>query len=304
MFIPFAIMTYLLLIFIWGSCIPQRYRFNLIYGRAWGGYTYTRLQEIKNANNVDILFLGSSHTYRGFDTRLFANANFTSFNLGTTSQTPIQAELLLHRYLKHINPKMAIFEIYPEIFTSDGVESSVDIIGNSKNDPEALKMAIKINNIKTYNTLLYSYMKDFLYPEISNPEPVQTGYDTYISGGYVERKVEYFKHLNYPNAEWIYNQKQFDSFEKVCALLKSENIRIILIYAPITPSLYNSYTNQKEFDKKMSGYGDYYNFNEIIHLDDSLYFYDADHLNQKGVEIFNKKIIEVVLNNQETNGLK
>ena len=114
----------------------------------------------------------------------------------------------------------------------------------------------------------------------------------YIPGGFVERKMEYFKHLNYSATKWIYIQKQFVSFEKICTLLKNENIPFILIYAPVTPSLYKSYTNQKEFDEKMSGYGNYYNFNEIIHLDDSLYFYDSHHLNQQGVEIFNKKLIE------------
>ena len=189
---------------------------------------------------------------------------------------------------------MVIFEVSPDIFTSDGVESSIDLIGNSRNDGKFLKMAIKINNVKTYNTLLYYYMRNFIYPEVSRTEPAQTDYDTYISGGFVERKTEYFKHLNYPDAEWIYNQKQFVSFEKICALLKNENIPFILIYAPVTPSLYKSYTNQKAFDEKMSSYGDYYNFNEIIHLDDSLYFYDSHHLNQRGVEIFNEKLIEVV----------
>ena len=118
-----------------------------------------------------------------------------------------------------------------------GVESSVDIIGNSKNDRES------------------------------------------------------FKHVDYPDTEWIYNPKQFEAFEKIIARLKDEKIRFILVYAPIASSLYKSYTNQKAFDKKMSGFGDYYNFNVIIQLDDSLHFYDADHLNRKGVEVLNENLL-------------
>ena len=295
LFIPLAIVIYLLLLFIWGGYIPQRYKFNLIDAKELGGHTFTRLQEMQNIKDIDILFLGSSHTYRGFDPRIFKKVNLSSFNLGSSSQTPIQTEVLVNRYLKQINPKMVIFEVFPDIFTSDGVESSVDIIGNSRNDKEAFKMAIRINNVMTYNTLLYNYMKNFLHPEISRTESLKTDYDTYISGGFVERKMEYFKHLSYQDNEWIYNQKQFVLFEKILEQIKNENIPIVLIYAPVTPFLYKSYTDQKEFDEKMSGYGDYYNFNEIIHLDDSLYFYDSHHMNQRGVEIFNEKLIEVVL---------
>ena len=293
LFIPLAIVVYVLLLYVFGSYIPQRYKFNLFDAQGLGGHTYTRLQEINNFNDVDILFLGSSHTYRGFDPRIFAKANFSSFNLGSSSQTPIQTEVLLNRYLKQINPKMVIFEVFPDIFTSDGVESSVDIIGNSRNDKESFNMSRKINNITTYNTLLYYYIRSFLYPNAKRTELLQTDYDTYISGGFIERKIEYFKHVSYPENEWIYNQKQFIAFEKILALLKTENIPTVLVYAPVTPSLYKSNRNQKEFDEKMSGYGDYYNFNEIIHLDDSLYFYDSHHLNQKGVEVFNEKLIEI-----------
>ena len=36
------------------------------------------------------------------------------------------------------------------------------------------------------------------------------------------------------------------------------------------------------------------NTDELISLNDSLHFYDSDHLNQNGVVIFNKKLIEVL----------
>jgi hypothetical protein len=34
-----------------------------------------------------------------------------------------------------------------------------------------------------------------------------------------------------------------------------------------------------------------YDFNTIINLDDTLHFYDSNHLNQKGVEVFNHSLI-------------
>jgi len=40
--------------------------------------------------------------------------------------------------------------------------------------------------------------------------------------------------------------------------------------------------------------GNYYNFNEMINLVDTLHFYDSHHLNQKGVRLFNEKIIKLI----------
>ena len=41
----------------------------------------------------------------------------------------------------------------------------------------------------------------------------------------------------------------------------------------------------------ISTFGNYIDFNEVLQLDDSC-FYDEDHLNQKGVELYNHCLIE------------
>ena len=76
--------------------------------------------------------------------------------------------------------------------------------------------------------------------------------------------------------------------------LEIRNIPVILVYAPISKVHYESYTNTDYFDSLMSSYSDYYNFNEIVYLNDSLHFSDSHHLNQSGVELFNKKLIEIL----------
>jgi hypothetical protein len=44
----------------------------------------------------------------------------------------------------------------------------------------------------------------------------------------------------------------------------------------------------------MKVHDNYYDFNNIVELDDSLHFFDRHHLNQKGVEKFNNKLIDVL----------
>ena len=290
----FTTLFYCLFVFAWGTLLPQIFRPNLIYPIGSYGHMFSRVKEIQDFKNVDILITGSSHAYRGFDTRNFEKEGYSCFNLSSSYQTPIQTKVLLKRYLDHLNPRTIIFEVYPATFSIDGVESSLNIIANDRNDLSSIKMATDINNIKTYNTLLYGLFRDLFKMNSSFVEPSQKGDDTYISGGYVEKKPFTFKHINYKEQYWGFYKKQYDNFEEILSMIKKKNIKLILVNAPLTPALYNSYANNDKFDSIMRAYGTYYNFNELLTLDDSLHFFDADHLNQYGVAVFNKKLIEIL----------
>ena len=49
---------------------------NINYRIGSSGHMYSRLLEVKSYGRVDLLFLGSSHTYRGFDTRIFSKYGY------------------------------------------------------------------------------------------------------------------------------------------------------------------------------------------------------------------------------------
>lgn len=297
LFFTFTILFYSAFLVLWGSnFIPDLLKGNLNY-RIDGNFRLS-LNEMKKVKDIDILFLGSSHAYRGFDTRIFEKHGKKVINLGSSAQTPIQTNVLLNRYLNHLNPKLIVYEVYPNIFSSDGVEASLIIIANDKNDIDSFKMAIDINNAKTYNTLLYTLLRNiFVNKSIYNYQAI-TGEDKYIKNGFVEKEMKYFKYINYEQNIWKFNEKQFIVFEKILSTLEKKGIKIVFVYAPITPNLYKSYSNNTEYDIIMNKYGEYYNFNTLLNLDDSLHFYDPDHLNQKGVEIFNNKLIEILMNNE------
>ena len=292
LFILVVSVAYPFMVFLSGYLpISKALKLNLKYRRGSYGHMYTRLNEVKQLDgHVDILFLGSSHSYRGFDPRNFKDKK--TFNLGSSSQAPIQTKILLKRYLSKINPKIVIYEVYPGTFVADGVESSLDLIANDNNDFESVKMAFELNNIDTYNTLIYAYFAKFLNLNKKFVEPIIKDDDTYISGGFVEKKIKYYKYENITKNEvWKLNKKQIEKFEENIALLEQKKIKIILVYAPITKALYNSFTNNIYIDSLMNSYGlPYYNFNQLMQLDDSLDFNDAHHLNQNGVNKFNSKL--------------
>lgn len=293
-FFLFSIILYPILILLMGLFAPKILRPNLSLIKS---EMQTRLCEAHSFKNIDVLILGSSHAYRGFDPRIFNLYNTKIFNLGSSSQTPIQTKYLLEKYLLPLNPKLIIYEVFPECFSMDGIESTLDILSNEKNDFLFLKMALEINNIKAYNTLLFSKTIELLKINEKNLEHFKSNEDKYITGGYVEKKMKNFKHIKMKNEKIELLDNQLLSFKKNINLFKGKEIPFVLVYAPVTKTLYKSYTNKETFDSIMKSIGPYMNFNEPSFLDDSLHFYDSNHLNQNGVAVFNKRLIREMKNN-------
>ena len=127
-----TILAYILILLLFSKLdkLTSMFSPNLNYRVAKGGHLYTRLKDIEHYSHVELLVIGSSHAYRGFDPRIFKKKGVEIFNLGSSAQTPIQTEILIKRYLDKLNPKVVLFEVYPGSLTSDGVESSLDLVSN------------------------------------------------------------------------------------------------------------------------------------------------------------------------------
>lgn len=260
----------------------------------------SRIKEIPDYPEVDVLILGSSHAYRGFDPRIFAQYGLNVFNLGSSAQTPIQTKVLLRRYLEELNPELVIYEVYPGTFSSDGVESALDILANDDNDILSIQMSFKINNIKVYNTLIYALFNDIFALERDFIEDKIKGSDTYIEGGFVENALAYNKNAtDQKPSDWNLKQDQLSAFEDILSTLNENGIEVVLIQAPITSNRYNAYLNNAEIDQYFRGLGHYFNFNEMMNLSDHDHFYDSHHLNQNGVELFNQEVLTTL----DVNGL-
>lgn len=295
LFILVLLLLFPVYFYIWGEFIPQIFRnaSNVRYIDESHDFMRLRIQEAKTISDIDILVLGSSHAYRGFDPRIFSTHGLEMFNFGSSSQSPLQTEVLLKRYYHSLNPKIVIFEIYPSVFTGDGVESSIGLLSSDIIDRHALQMAFKIDNLMTYNTLFLSLLKNTLNKQSPSINSNKYETHTYVEGGYVERdKLYYYEPEFISSSQWELNASQWQAFERCLKIIESNGAQIFLVYAPITNSLYTSKTNNDEFLKRMATYGyPLYDFNTIINLDDTLHFYDSNHLNQKGVEVFNHSLI-------------
>lgn len=282
-----------MLIIVAGRWLPQAWKPNLYYTMPGRLYTYTRLKDIDTTTNVDVLILGSSHAYESYDTRIFAQHNWRAANLGTTAQSFIQTELLLKQYINHLKPRFVIFDVYPAIFSNTGVESGLDLISNAKLNKQLSAMAFKLNNAKVYNTLIYSaYMQQFVLDKnYTAPQVNREG--VYIQGGYVERYDTYKQKQPIEKEVYKIHADQLQAFEGILQLLHDRNIPYVLTQAPMAPAKYVSIINNDEADSIIRRYGTYYNFNKISHIPISG-FHDEHHLNQYGVNIFNRDLINIL----------
>lgn len=285
-----------------GQLLPEYLIPNIVVKRETKSHTHNRLKEAKTVENIDILFIGSSYTYRGFDTRFYDTIGLRTFNLGTSGQTPVQTQLLLKKYLPKMNPKLVIMSVDPYLFMSDGVGASLGIIAADDVDFDVWGMAVRSRNFKVLNSTIYIGYRNLLNPDYAedfDPDRVIEG-NTYIKGGFVETRMRTYKSESVTLQTIKFRQDQVDAFSLLVKLLKSKGIDFVLIRTPVTENRYAGYTNIQEFNSLMTSSGKFIDLNHKANgFVDSLDFYDVDHLNQTGVIKFNKLTIDTLnLGNQ------
>lgn len=293
LFVLVLVPLYLFAVCIWGLITPLVLRPNLPYLKGAYGHLHSRINDLKNFSDVDVLVLGSSRAYRGLDPRIFRQSEISLFNLGSTAQSPVQSLALAKQYLKQLNPQLVLIEVSPEIMSTDGLESGLDVLANNRVDIHSAEMALKVNHIKLYHTLIYATFRQLLHLDAGYSEPLSVREDTYVSGGYVERKMGRF---NPPDslAAKVRRLKplQKKALSDLVAFIKRCGTRVVLIEVPSTSVRYRSHANHDEFSSFVTSLAPYEDFNARVQLNDSVHFYDASHLNQQGVEVFNVALID------------
>ena len=282
----FIVISYASYVVVWGLHFPEDSP-NIVYKRI-GGSSAFRLNELQKRKDIDVLITGSSHAYRGIDSRYLEQKGIKTFNMGSSSQTPIQTKWLLKRHLDKLNPKLVILEVDPSIFRSDAIESSLDMVSNYPKVVSTLPLAW--GHLKTFNTYIFS-----LYHAIfkSNEALKINWRDTYHIGGYVERKLSYYQVEEFQEEKWDFNYDIFSELEETIDILKSKDINYVLVQAPLSPAFYFSHSNNQEFDDKINKLGTYYNYNELMKWDNKTHFYDKQHLNTIGARRLTAAILQL-----------
>jgi hypothetical protein len=266
------------------------------------GHSLLRFRELQNIKNVDILFVGSSKAYRGYDPRVFQTKNYAAFNMGSTSQTPMNTYFLLKQYLPKIKPKVIVFDLDITDMAMDGYEGILDLLANIPISWELLEMSVATGNPHAVTNFLGKLIRDQKWPLASFDQQNMKN-DKYISGGYVETTID---------SEWVADDNiakikilnnQLDYCSKILELAKTFNIPIVEVIQPMNDILLRSIPNYKTIadhlkNSAMKRSVIFIDFNNTMHLDPFVDYMDEFHLNQKGVLKYNTVLLDRLMANK------
>ncbi len=211
------------------------------------------------------------------------------FNLGSSSQSISDTEVLLKNMVDPKKVDLIIIEIFPLTFVTDGYESTAYLIANLQQDDIAWKLAKRNCGIKDVNLMTQRYMR-----KLSN-EPLYEA-DDYVVNGYCEKLDSVKTEINFvKNVHFNPKERDVEAFERIIKFTKDNNIKTVFVSQPMPQE--SDSTLFSEFSTFINDYVEkegieYIDYSRSLHLDSKTNFYDHSHLNQSGVEIFNKKLLQ------------
>ncbi|MDP9956833.1 hypothetical protein J2X97_002492 [Epilithonimonas hungarica] len=281
---------YIMLTVIAGRFMPSMFKGNILTENkiAARDGSQKRYAEIKESN-FDIIVLGSSHAYRGYDSGFFQNYGYKMYNLGSSAQTLRLTEFIYNNYVGILKPKKIIIDIYPVLFGNEGGESELNLLPMFYNKNAFVKDAISNFDIRVINSLIYFQ----IFGNTKKIKSTLSKDDQYVKGGYISTNKVNKKFTRYKNEALTINEKNIKALKSIISDAKSKGIEVYLFQAPLPEARYKSFTNNKEIDSLMNSLGKYYNYNEEKFLTNDC-FSDDSHINQKGVNIYNKWVLEKI----------
>jgi len=254
-----------------------------------------RFREADEVGRVDVVFLGSSHAYRGFDTRRFSIDGQTAFNLGSTNQTPLNARYLAERYLPEMRPRLLVVELYPHNLTHDGLESTRDLLVNTTFHPSQLRMAVATHQL---DALHFSIAKSLGWTqELGGVEQRAIEGETYVPGGYCATQRSRLRLRGRGASLGVtLSERQRAHLIELTGLAKDCGATVVWVTHPLPEDHLRLVDGLAELRRSLhEAAGEagavYWDYNERLTLDPLADFMDFHHLNQRGVEQFNEALL-------------
>ena len=262
-----------------------------------------RMREVQQVKkDYDFLFIGSSHAYRSFDPREFNRKGITAFNLGSTSQTPFNSYYLLKEYLPSLKPEVVVLDLYWNMLTSSGIESTIDIVSNTEIKNSIGEMAASTKDVMVLHSVMANIILRIHKP-LHQLEQQHDEEERYVAGGFVESNVKQNKlsvdELNQLEYNTLtFSERQLDYLHKIIQLCHQNNIKLVFVVTPVTKEFKNKVLNYTEYTSLISSIAKEhniplldYNSRSELKLHSIKDFYDSDHLTQCGVLKFNKLLL-------------
>ncbi len=266
---------------------PVVYRTSDYY--SWpGGTTWQSFRGFDKDKHWDVVVVGSSHAYRGYDPYVFVDRGHSCYNLGSSSQTPMNSYYIIKNLLDSNNTGLLVLDVYEGTFNIDGLESTSDLVRNFPSQEAALGMAWSLRDLRGLNLMAQRATTPNAPPTGLNPDYAGLGFtpktdsvgkpvlpDTVPEPPILARQVFFFKEM-----------------VRLCA-----ERRIPLVVSSHYSRKGRSPGQHKAFkaciDNALAGSGvPYLDFTESPGVSDLDNFADNDHLNISGARIFTGNLVD------------
>lgn len=252
-----------------------------------GGGSWQRFHEFDPDSTYDVVFIGSSHSYRGYDAGYFTDQGYTAFNLGSSAQTPMNSYYLVRDLLRAGHVGLLVMDVYEGTLENDGLESTADLVQNLPSDRTAWSMALATRDPRGLNMMALRYFMKEHAPFYQD--------STYRAGGGAFRADSLKTDPDYAVGRGLHvRQRQAEFLEQVIALCRERGIR---------PVLCNHYFPHASDRRKHAAYNAY--LHELLGADGPVYidkaydhqlsdrdhFFDHNHLNAAGARIFSADLL-------------
>jgi hypothetical protein len=266
---------------------PAIYRTNDYY--KWhGGQAVLLWQDFDPKQHYDVLVLGSSHAYRGYDPAHFAEHGLHMFNMGSTAQTPMNSYQLLKAYGTKAHTDAVVLDIYDNTMDVVGMESASDLLLAMPDNAVIYGMLAGTKDIRAVNLAALRILGGGI-----RPLWVDT---TYVGDGYARTTDSLKSKVRYdPGRPLKVRHDQLAYLAKIIALCKERGIRLALTthFYPSGSSPQRHAPFKAQMDSLLTGTGvPYFDFSYDHHVSDHDHFFDANHLNAAGVRIFNERLLD------------
>ena len=238
-------------------------RFNsvlTIKGKEYGAYynyaQFGKFYDMKK-DSVDVLFIGSSHSYCGFSPQEFYDRyGIRSYNLGSSSQSMWLSYYWLKEALKTQSPKIVVLEVFyirEENGNEASVQKALSYMKWSRNKADAVRVAVSqfpelsfksflLPNIRFHDRWSKLKEEDYLLPELRRTGALKGYAPTFERIGESEKYTVIRGDSAQEGSGIVFRpessqQRQFPAIsmeylDKITALCKEKGITLILAKNP------------------------------------------------------------------------
>ena len=253
-----------------------------------GGQELQMMRDLtSNPTKYDAIVLGSSHAYRGYDPRIFEQAEVSVFNAGTSAQNAKGSLVLYNEYLRD-RADVFILDVYDPVFELEGTESNMRLIQNVPTNTAAFALVKQEVKMYTLNALVVRLASLNVKDEAPNND--------YVKNGFCEKKGILYAVEPLNDSVFDANEEMFVAFETMIKQMQGDGKRIVLCSHPLpqSPGLRNFH------DKFLARFSPLIERLGVPYIDLTYYtegfgineFADLSHLNQQGVELYNSLLLQ------------